>query len=158
MYYQLSIIDAYVQFGRVGRQRVGTANRATPMIAAAFLQPSLVEVHSGSAITAAVNWVVALLFGPLATGIAVLAVAGVGIAMLSGHLDVRRALSVLFGCFLLFGARAIANGLQSSAATEGLPPISAAPPMPEYETMPPSTNNANAFDPYAGDTAMRAEQ
>jgi type IV secretory pathway VirB2 component (pilin) len=81
-----------------------------PMIIAAIAyQPSLTDPPSTGVLASAATWVTDLLFGPLATTIAVIAVAWVGFAMLSGRLDIKRGLSVVFGCFLLFGARGMGS-------------------------------------------------
>lgn len=128
------------------------------MIAAAIPQANLSDVPPVSAISNATNWVSDLLFGPLATAIAVIAMAWVGIAMLSGRIDIRRGLSVIFGCFLLFGARGVADGLQSAVTSEGGMPIAAVPPPPVYPRAPTPTDNANTFDPYAGAAVTRPGQ
>jgi len=129
------------------------------MIAAAIPQASLSDVPPVSTISNAVNWISDLLFGPLATAIAVIAIAWIGIAMLSGRIDIRRGLSVIFGCFLLFGARGVADGLTSSEFNENQQSISTVSPPPNFP-MPPATsaNNTNAFDPYAGAAVARPGQ
>ena len=129
------------------------------MIVVAIPQASLTDAPPASAIASAANWVNDLLFGPLATVIAVIAIAWIGFAMLSGRVDVRRGLSVVLGCFLLFGARGIADGLRSSAVSDGARTASAVPPPPVYPAAPPAAaNNTNAFDPYAGAAVMRSGQ
>ncbi|NWE54557.1 TrbC/VirB2 family protein, partial [Brevundimonas sp. P7753] len=50
------------------------------------------------------QWVQELLLGPVATSIAVIAVAAIGLLMLSGRMNIRRSATVLVGCFILFGA------------------------------------------------------
>ena len=72
--------------------------------------------NEGSSLLAAAQWLEALVQGPLAVTLAVLAVAATGLMMLSGRLAVRRGLVVTLGCFVLFGAPAIARGLFASAA------------------------------------------
>jgi type IV secretion system protein VirB2 len=120
------------------------------MFAAAIQQASLADPPPASAIASATDWISGTLFGPLATAIAIIAVAWLGLMMLSGRLDMRRGLSVILGCFLLFGAMAVANGLRSSAMDEGATPIASAPPPPVFPVPTTNTGNANAFDPYAG--------
>ena len=63
------------------------------------------------AIVSAVSWIQGGLAGSLASTIAVIAVAFLGLLLLSGRLEMRRAIHVLFGCFILFGASSIASGL-----------------------------------------------
>jgi type IV secretory pathway VirB2 component (pilin) len=126
------------------------------MIVATNRQAGLTDALRTSVISNAANLISDFIFGPLATAIAVIAIASVGLAMLSGRVDIRRGLSVLFGCFLIFGARGIADGLRSSAISESQQSISAVSPPPNYPMPPPtSANNANAFDPYAGAEVMR---
>src|SRR3546814_14694750 len=55
------------------------------------------------------------LFRSVATAIAIIAVAAIGLLMLSGRLDLRRGITVIFGCFLLFGASGIAAALTGLA-------------------------------------------
>jgi type IV secretory pathway VirB2 component (pilin) len=126
------------------------------IIAAVIQQASLSGPPPASVITSAVNWVIDLLSGPLATAVAVIAIAWVGLSMLSGRMEIRRGLSVVFGCFLLFGARGIADGLRSFAIGENRQVVAAGSPPPIYRNPPPFTNNTNAFDPYAG-AAVQAE-
>lgn len=128
------------------------------MIAAAVLQASLAEAPPTGAISAAASWVSDLLFGPLATTIAIIAIAWVGFSMLSGRIEIRRGLAVVFGCFLLFGARGIADSLRSMAVSEA-PFANAGPPSsPAYTTPTSLPNNANGFDPYAGAAVNSSRQ
>jgi type IV secretion system protein VirB2 len=120
------------------------------MILASILQTSLTDPAPESAINAATNWIIDLLFGPLATIIAVIAVGWVGYAMLSGRIDIRRGLLVVLGCFLLFGARGIAEGLRSTAVNEGAAPVEGVPPPPNFTRSGPQANSVNGYDPYAG--------
>lgn len=114
------------------------------------------EVPRTDAIVAAVGWVESLLTGPLATSVAVLAVAGVGFTMLTGRIDVRRAASVVMGCFLIFGAPLIAAALRGLIeptsivlTVESAPPTTMnGPYLPAYRAPAP-----DAFDPYASTSA-----
>jgi type IV secretion system protein VirB2 len=98
-------------------------------MASAIPQASLADAPPVSAISTATNWVSDLLFGPLATAIAVIAIAWMGMAMLSGRIDIRRGLSVIFGCFLLLGAKNIAIELQVSSLTEKQRPTASIEPI-----------------------------
>lgn len=110
---------------------------------------SLADPPGSSPIGLAVLWLQGALLGSIAIAIAVVAVASVGLLMLGGRIDVRRGLAVIAGCFILFGASAIASGLQSllvdgreiAGISPDLPPVTPPPSPPA----PP----ANA-DPYAG--------
>jgi type IV secretion system protein VirB2 len=116
---------------------------------------SLTDPPPVSAIGSATAWISTLIFGPLATALAVIAIAWIGFAMLSGRIDIRRGLSVLLGCFLLFGARGIAEGLRAAAASDSIASNSSVPPPPVYAKPAPATNTANGYDPYAGASVIR---
>jgi type IV secretory pathway VirB2 component (pilin) len=62
-----------------------------------------------SPLAEAAGWIGETLFGTLSVTLCVLAVAFVGLAMLSGRMPWRRAIEVVIGCFILFGAPAIAS-------------------------------------------------
>lgn len=112
-----------------------------------------------NAILSAVLWVQAVLMGPVATSIAVIAVASIGLMMLSGRMNVRRGATVLIGCFILFGAGAIAQGLRGLSASVGreAPVQAVAPPVAvELEPIvPPRAEPPAVVDPYAGASLRR---
>ena len=111
---------------------------------------SLAEPPSPGVLRPAALWVEGILTGKLASVLAVIAVATLGFALLSGRIDIRRGLTVLVGCFILFGAPAIAVGLRSLAdATSSDDDATGAQPSDQtpIATMP---ANPNYFDPYAG--------
>ncbi|WP_281253266.1 TrbC/VirB2 family protein [Sphingomonas lenta] len=103
----------------------------------------------------AVDWLRDVLLGSVATSVAVLAVAVVGLLMLSGRVPVRRGATVVIGCFVLFSAAMIADGLLSAARGGGdaaaFPP---AAPQPAYT---PAVPKPAPYDPYAGASVLRAE-
>jgi type IV secretory pathway VirB2 component (pilin) len=70
-------------------------------------------------ILAAVQWVQGTLLGNVATAIAVVAVAIVGFMMLTGRMNWRHGITVILGCFILFGAAAIVAGIQAAARLAG---------------------------------------
>lgn len=70
-------------------------------------------------ILAAVNWVQGTLLGNVATAVAVVAVAIVGFMMLSGRMNWRHGITVIIGCFVMFGAAAIVAGIQIAARAAG---------------------------------------
>jgi type IV secretory pathway VirB2 component (pilin) len=125
------------------------------MMVAFIQQASLTDPPPVSVIGGGIGWVSDLLFGPLANAIAVIAIAWIGLAMLSGRIDIRRGLSVLLGCFLLFGARGIADGLRSTALSDNVPANTNVPLPPVYAKPAPSAGVPNGYDPYAGAAVMR---
>jgi len=117
------------------------------LLLAGYASPSgsLADPAGSSVLAASVLWLQGTLLGTLATTIAIIAVASVGLMMLAGRMNVRYGLTVILGSFVLFGAPAIVAGIQSMAGT-GLayaPPPPAAPPP----ALPPLPANQ---DPYAG--------
>jgi len=101
-----------------------------------------------SALAAALEWISSLLTGSLATSIGVIAIAGVGFAMLNGRLAWREGARVVLGCFVLFGAGALSAGLIGLARTEAEPP--AVQPATQPPPAPAPLTSQPAFDPYAG--------
>lgn len=71
------------------------------------------------AIVGAMHWLQGTLLGTVATVAAVIAVAVVGLMMLSGRMNWRYGATVILGCFILFGAASIVGGIQSTAALGG---------------------------------------
>jgi type IV secretory pathway VirB2 component (pilin) len=108
---------------------------------------SLSDVSGSSAIVAAVLWLQQTMLGTVATAVAVTAVAWVGMLMLAGRLEIRRGLTVVLGCFVLFGASAIVGGLQSAISDDRTELVSMPPPPPVPQAPPPPARSA---DPYAG--------
>ncbi|GLK45535.1 MULTISPECIES: TrbC/VirB2 family protein [Novosphingobium] len=103
---------------------------------------------AGGALVGAIGWIAEIMTGPLATIVATLAVATLGLALLQGRLSMRHGAQVILGCFILFGAPFIAmelvrvapHGIRAqavfSASNQQMPDIPAVPqPNP---------------DPYAG--------
>ncbi|MES1202251.1 MAG: TrbC/VirB2 family protein [Pseudomonadota bacterium] len=70
-------------------------------------------------ILAAVGWIQGTLLGNVATAVAVIAVAIVGFMMLTGRMNWRHGITVIVGCFVLFGAAAIVAGIQTAAQMAG---------------------------------------
>jgi type IV secretion system protein VirB2 len=66
-------------------------------------------------ILGALQWVEGTLLGNLATTAAVIAVAVVGLMMLTGRIDWRRGVTVVVGAFIVFGAVAIVEGMRQMA-------------------------------------------
>lgn len=96
-------------------------------------------------IVKAVVWAGQLLAGPAATSACILAVASIGMAMLVGRIDSKRALTCLIGCFVIFGATSIATALSTSVLDTPSPiGIVATDPVLDQPSQ------SSDFDPYAG--------
>ena len=96
--------------------------RAAFAAAAAFLtsapalaQASFADPQGSGVLVSAVNWLQGTLLGTIATVVAVIAVATVGFMMLTGRINWRYGVTVILGCFILFGASSIVAGIHSTA-------------------------------------------
>ena len=115
---------------------------------------SLADSPAGSSVlVAAISWLQDVLLGTVATSIAVIAIAAIGFGMLTGRVNIRHGATVILGCFILFGASTIVNGLRYAASGVGggdpPPVIVAAPPPPPPPRVQP-TGVPAPYDPYAG--------
>lgn len=117
---------------------------------------SLTDPPVDSPIAAGVQWVQGAALGSTATAIAVLAVAAVGLLMLSGRLELRRGITVVPGCFILFGAAGIAGVLTGGNDTPQSQ-ILASDSSPLAQQMQNSPAPA-PYDPYAGASVPTARQ
>jgi type IV secretory pathway VirB2 component (pilin) len=121
----------------------------------ASISGSLADPSGSSVLVAAVGWLEGALLGTLATTVAVIAVASVGFMLLAGRVNVRHGLTVLFGCFILFGASSIVEGIQG-ALPEGEQGEFAYVPDPLAQMTPPPAPPPPAdYDPYAGASVAR---
>ena len=103
---------------RAGYGAVLTAWVATqPVVAHA--QIGLADPQGSGPIVSAVQWLQGTLLGTVATVVAVIAVACVGLLMLTGRINWRYGAVVILGCFILFGAVSIVAGIRSTAAFAG---------------------------------------
>lgn len=82
---------------------------------AAFAQNIGADPQGSGAILGAARWIQGTLLGTFATVVAVIAVAVVGLLMLTGRINWRYGAIVILGCFILFGAASIVAGIQSTA-------------------------------------------
>ena len=114
---------------------------------------SLFDRPSSEVLPAASEWVTGTLLGSLAVTLCVLAIAFVGLMLMSGRLAVRDGARVMLGCFVLLGAPLIAAGLRGVAdeasASVAMEPL-VIEPAPAAPPLPPST-----YDPYAGASLRR---
>ena len=84
-------------------------------LASAARAQAAADPAGSSPLLAALEWVQDTLLGNLATTAAIIAVAVVGFLMLTGRIEWRRGLTVIVGCFIIFGAAAIVAGIRSVA-------------------------------------------
>lgn len=82
---------------------------------AAQAQEFTADPQGSGVLVGAVQWMQGTLLGTVATVVAVIAVASVGLLMLTGRINWRYGATVILGCFILFGAASIVAGIQSSA-------------------------------------------
>jgi type IV secretory pathway VirB2 component (pilin) len=118
------------------------------------MTPSLADPPASSAILGAVAWVQGVLLGTAATAVATIAIAALGFLMLTGRLPVRRGMVAILGCFILFGASTMANGLRAGLAgvpdvPDPVPVAYSIPPAPVRPAPAPAAPKPPA-DPFAG--------
>jgi type IV secretion system protein VirB2 len=82
---------------------------------AAWAQDSYSDPAGSGVLVSAMGWLQGTLLGTIATVTAVIAVATVGFMMLTGRINWRYGVSVILGCFVLFGASSIVAGIHSTA-------------------------------------------
>ena len=102
--------------------RINGMSRATLLVALSFwsvaaaAEVSFADPAGSGVIVSAVRWLEGTLLGTIATVVAVMAVAAVGLLMLTGRINWRYGATVILGCFILFGAASIVAGIQSTAS------------------------------------------
>lgn len=117
---------------------------------------SLTDPPGSSPLVVAVLWLQHTLLGTVATTVAIVAVAWVGVMMLSGRVNLRRGVTVILGCFLLFGASSIAAGIEATAMSAGgliNDPVRVSLAPSPAVTLPPAPDPN--YDPYAGASVPR---
>jgi type IV secretion system protein VirB2 len=92
---------------------IGAAPRA------AQAQIAMADPGGSGPIVSAVQWLQGTLLGTVATVVAVIAVACVGLLMLTGRINWRHGAVVIIGCFILFGAVSIVAGIRAAATFSG---------------------------------------
>ena len=106
-------------FTFVKRSLTAIAGALAASITAATAQSAGPDPQGSGPILAAVEWLQGTLLGNVATAVAVIAVALVGFMMLTGRMNWRYGVTVIVGCFILFGAASIVSGIQSAAGAAG---------------------------------------
>lgn len=90
-----------------------------PAISVALISSSAwaqtLDPAGSNVIVGALNWLEGTLLGTVATVAAVIAIASVGFMLLTGRMDWRYGVTVILGCFILFGAGAIVAGIRQTA-------------------------------------------
>ena len=84
-------------------------------LAQTLAQTAMQSPRGAGPILNAVMWMQNTLLGNVATAVAVIAVAAVGLMMLSGRLNWRHGATVIIGCFVLFGAATIVEGIRAAS-------------------------------------------
>lgn len=102
----------------------------------------------GSALRGATAWLNSLLADSLMITICSIAIAVLGVAMLTGRFEVRRGASLVVGCFVVLGASTIAAGLVGRSST--LVAAFEAPITPSPPATLPQKRSRQTDDPYAG--------
>jgi type IV secretory pathway VirB2 component (pilin) len=112
------------------------------------------DVAAPNVFDATVQWLDGTILGSVAMAVGIIAVASIGLLLLSGRVDVRRAVQVILGCFILFGAPTIAAGILSAVNVGDARTTSqsaAEPQIVAYPLVPSAQRQApTAYDPYAG--------
>jgi type IV secretion system protein VirB2 len=101
---------------RVRRVRaVGSALLPFLSSAPAAAQEANLDPAGSGVLVSALGWLQGTLLGTVATVAAVIAVATIGFMMLTGRINWRYGVTVILGCFVLFGATSIVAGIHSTA-------------------------------------------
>jgi type IV secretory pathway VirB2 component (pilin) len=115
-------------------------------------QASLFDAPPEPALGAGSGWLTGLLGGSLAVSLCVIAMALLGMLMLTGRLHLRRGAQVMMGCFLLLGSSALAGEIAGFGQGD-LPAREFTiipPPLVAEPSLPPVTE-----DPYSGASLRR---
>lgn len=97
------------------RARAALVAISVLLSSAAYAQDSYSDPAGSGVLVSAVNWLQGTLLGTISTIVAVIAVAAVGFMMLTGRINWRYGVTVVLGCFILFGAASIVAGIHSAA-------------------------------------------
>lgn len=63
--------------------------------------------------------VIGIMTGPIATGVAIIGVASIGYMWMTGRMEMQRALTIIIGMVIIFGAANIVNALRGSTGFTG---------------------------------------
>ncbi|WP_410468088.1 TrbC/VirB2 family protein [Sphingomonas sp. JC676] len=98
-----------------GRFAGGAIVAALSWVNSAIAQDISADPQGSGVLISAMHWLEGTLLGTVATVVAVIAVAAVGLLMLTGRINWRYGATVILGCFILFGAASIVGGIKSTA-------------------------------------------
>jgi type IV secretory pathway VirB2 component (pilin) len=93
----------------------GIQRRAAAVVIGYGLMAQAALAAGDNPILDAVSWVRDILLGPVATTVAVIAVAMVGFMMLTGRMNWKHGAVVILGLFILFGAPRIVASIEAAA-------------------------------------------
>ena len=96
----------------MNRTKIETVVAAACLASALSAQAAFAQSNP---ILGAATWIKDILMGPVATTVAVIAVAMVGFMMLTGRMNWKHGAVVILGLFILFGAPHIVDSIQSAA-------------------------------------------
>ncbi|MBA4044799.1 MAG: hypothetical protein C0471_10320 [Erythrobacter sp.] len=113
------------------------------------VQQSLFEAGGETPMVESARWIEGVMLGEIALGICVIAVAFIGVLMLTGRLPLREGARVVIGCFVLLGAPVIAAGFVGDGSGVGEASVTSPPVAVQSDDPRPELPPAN-FDPYAG--------
>jgi type IV secretory pathway VirB2 component (pilin) len=99
--------------------RLAACLAAASLTAQEALAQAGTDPRGSGPIVAAVYWVQNTVLGNIATAVAVVAVAVVGFMMLTGRMNWKHGITVILGCFIIFGATVIVAGIQGAARIAG---------------------------------------
>jgi type IV secretion system protein VirB2 len=100
--------------GSIVRAIAAAGSALSPSVAQA--QQTYSDPQGSGVLVSAVGWLEGTLLGTVATVAAVIAIAAVGFMMLTGRINWRYGVTVIIGCFILFGASSIVAGIHSTAS------------------------------------------
>jgi type IV secretion system protein VirB2 len=100
---------------QVHQQALALVGGLYGLLAASAAHAQSLDPAGSGAVSGALQWLQGTLLGTVATVAAVIAVAAVGFATLTGRLNWRHAATVILGVFILFGATSIVAGIQQTA-------------------------------------------
>jgi type IV secretory pathway VirB2 component (pilin) len=101
-------------------------------------------------LAAAVHWIEALLIGSTAEIAAVLAVALLGAGLMQGRWSWRQGGAIIVGCFVIFAAPLIAQGLLAGIGDNADTMNDRGSPGDQVPTYRPSQPYPSVYDPYDG--------